>query len=137
MKSYLAIFLAASTFVGGATAAAAGGGAKADNRAEGAASTTVGSTAEGGQLTLTDAQKRTLWQRIGEDAEEQNKPDNFLGTVGEVVPSGLVTMEMPQQVKDELPIVSTYRYAVIDDDKIVLVDPATNRVAGVVRERDK
>lgn len=134
MKSYLAIFLAASTFVGGATAAAAGGGAKADNRAEGAASTTVGSTAEGGQLTLTDAQKRTLWQRIGEDAEEQDKPASFIGNVGEIVPNGFATKEMPQQVTDEVPVVRNYRYAVIDDDKIVLVNPSTNRVAGVVRE---
>ena len=136
MKHYLAIFLAAGTLVGGATAAAAGGD-KPGNRAEGASSSTVGSTAPAGQLSLTEAQQRTLWQRIGEDAEEQNKPDNFLGNVGELVPNGLVTIEMPQQVKDELPIVSRYRYAVIDDDKIVLVDPATNRVAGVVRERDK
>lgn len=134
MKSYLAIFLAASTFVGGATAAAAGGGTKADNRAEGAASTTVGSTAEGGQLTLTDAQKRTLWQRIGEDAEEQDKPASFIGNVGEIVPNGFATKEMPQHVTDEVPVVRNYRYAVIDDDKIVLVNPSTNRVAGVVRE---
>jgi hypothetical protein len=133
MKKYLSTFLAGTMLVGGATAAAAGGMSTSENRADNASQTTVGSTQKGGQLTLTEAQKKKLWNDLS-NAGSQKPPASFMGQVGEVVPSDLSTKELPQQARQEVSVVQNYRYAMLED-RIVLVNPQTNRVAGVIREQ--
>ncbi|MGP9810612.1 DUF1236 domain-containing protein [Rhodopseudomonas sp. NSM] len=134
MKNYLSMVLAGSMLVGGATVAAADSMSKSENRADNMSQTTVGSTAKGGRLTLSDEQKRQLWSRISEGAREQDAPDGFKGKVGETVPSGIRIERLPQQAQQDVPIVRNYRYAMLDD-KIVLVNPNNDRVAGVIREQ--
>uniref|UniRef100_Q07IW7 DUF1236 domain-containing protein n=1 Tax=Rhodopseudomonas palustris (strain BisA53) TaxID=316055 RepID=Q07IW7_RHOP5 len=134
MKKYLSMFLAGTMLVSGATAAAAGGMSKSENRADNSSQTTVGSTQKGGQLTLTEAQKKKLWNDLSAKDSAQTPPPSFMGQVGEVVPSNFSTKELPQQAQQEVPIVQNYRYAMLDD-RIVLVNPQTNRVAGVIREQ--
>ena len=55
-------------------------------------------------------------------------------TVGTPVPRIVELYDMPDTITTEVPAVRPYRYTVFGED-VVLVDPMTRQVIGVIRER--
>ncbi|PZA09515.1 hypothetical protein DNX69_23515 [Rhodopseudomonas palustris] len=148
MKQHLSIILASALTFAGASAAFAGSmsqnnaatgmergdtsnAMKRNDRMEHA---TTGSTAPQGRLTLSDAQKQKLWGDLSSNAQRQTPPASFSGNVGEVVPNNVNTKPLPSQATNEVPVIRNYNYAMLND-RIVLVNPRTNKVAGVIRQQ--
>ncbi|KIZ35622.1 MULTISPECIES: DUF1236 domain-containing protein [Rhodopseudomonas] len=129
-QRYLPLALAASLMLSGVSTALAGSMSRADDSMSHA---TTGSAKASGKLTLSAAQNKTLWNDLSADASKQNAPASFLGNVGERVPSGLETQALPAKAASDVPMVKNYHYAMLQD-KIVLVNPKTKRVAGVIRQ---
>ncbi|MGX7744438.1 DUF1236 domain-containing protein [Rhodopseudomonas parapalustris] len=148
MKQHLSIILASALAFTGASAAFAGSMSQnnaATGMERGEASSpmkrndrmehaTTGSTAPQGKLALTDTQKQKLWSELSGSAQRQTPPASFVGNVGEAVPKGLDTRALPSQAASEVPVIRNYHYAMLSD-RIVLVNPRTNKVAGVIRQQ--
>lgn len=148
MKQHLSIVLATALAFSGASGAVAGtmsqnnastgtdrsDASNAMKRGDRMEHATTGSAAPHGRLTLSDSQKQKLWSDLSGSAQRQTPPANFIGKVGEVVPNDVRTRPLPSQAASEVPVIRNYHFAMLDD-RIVLVNPQTNKVAGIIRQQ--
>lgn len=82
-------------------------------------------------ITLSDTQQASLWNDVSKHASSQNAPDGFNAAIGEAMPSQLATKPLPRQARRDVPEVRPYRYA-MTEDKLLIVNPADHKIAGVV-----
>jgi hypothetical protein len=82
-------------------------------------------------LTLSDAQRASLWNDVGSHASNQTTPQGFSASVGEAVPSQLSIRPLPRQARRDVPEVRPYRYA-MTADKVLIVNPSDHKIADVV-----
>jgi hypothetical protein len=139
MKQHLSIALATALAFTGASGAFAGtmsqnSSSNSMNHSDRMEHATTGSTAPQGKLTLSDSQRKQLWGDLSASAEKQTPPASFIGNVGEAVPSGINTQPLPSQAASDVPTAKNYHYAMLQN-RIVLVNPRTNKVAGVIRQQ--
>jgi hypothetical protein len=122
MNKTLSTALALTLALSGITAAsAASHGSNRANRTTGASDT----------LTLSDAQRASLWNDVGSHASNQTAPQGFNANVGEALPSQLSTRPLPRQARRDVPEVGPYRYA-MTADKVLIVNPSDHKIADVV-----
>jgi hypothetical protein len=81
-------------------------------------------------FTLDDAQKRIIRRDIRIDNARKADVDV---DEGQVVPSTVLMEPLPSTIVEEIPAVRPYRYFV-DEDRIILVDPATREVVGIIAD---
>ena len=141
MKHHLSIALAAALAMSGASGAFAGNMSNTNasnsgmnNSMSRSEHATTGKAMPTGKLTLSNAQKKQLWSAIDTSATPQTAPSGFSAKVGQTVPSGVQTQPLPEQATNDVPVVKNYNYAMLQN-RIVLVNPRTNKVAGVIDQQ--
>ena len=87
-------------------------------------------------ITLTSDQKKTVYQQLGMDATAQEAPSGFQASVGATLPSDITLEEVPNDVSSKVPTVANYRFAKLEDDRLLIVDPNDRRVVSIIEEED-
>ena len=85
-------------------------------------------------ITLTETQKQTLYQQLAMDAESQDAPAGFTASVGATLPSDLSLEEVPNDVSTKVPSVANYRFAKLEDERLLIVDPNDRRVVSIIEQ---
>jgi len=133
MKKSASLALAAALALSGVTAANArnhmyNNSYNSSNKTTGMSNKTTGAS---DTLTLTDAQRQSIWNDVSKQATNQNPPANFNAAVGAQMPSGLRTYALPHQAARDVPSLKPYRYA-MTQDKLLIVNPSDHKIADVV-----
>jgi hypothetical protein len=85
-------------------------------------------------LDLTTQQKQQIAQAVASQPSEQ-APANFQPSVGQKVPSSLTLKSFPSSAESELPAsLQGDQYAKLGNNKIIIVDPSSREVVGVVNQ---
>ena len=82
---------------------------------------------------LTAAQKAAIFSSVTLDKSKAKASEDFKVLVGEQVPPTVTLHPLPAGALAEVPAARPYRYTLIADDQVVLVDPATMRVVDVIK----
>jgi hypothetical protein len=96
-------------------------------------------TAQGKQFTddprlnLTSDQERTIYQETN-SAQKQSAPTNMPMIVGGMVPKSMKLQDIPQDVKQQVGGLKDYKFAKLQDEKVLLVDPTNRVVVGIISE---
>jgi hypothetical protein len=88
------------------------------------------------KITLTNEQKRMVFQQLAMDAKVQDAPAGFQASVGATLPSGIQLEEVPNDVSTEVPTVANYRFAKVEEDQLLIVDPNDRRVVSVIEQQE-
>ncbi len=86
----------------------------------------------GEAVELTPAQRTVIYRYVTLEPRIVPAPEVPL-VLGAPVLGAPDLRDLPQAVVEEVPAVRPYRYAVVEG-QVVLVDPMTNRVIGIIRE---
>ena len=84
---------------------------------------------------LSSAQKRMIYQSIVNDAG-QSLPPKTKTSVGTQLPPDLSLSEIPSAAAEQVPAVASLEYVKLGDGKVLLVDPATRRVAFAITKKE-
>jgi hypothetical protein len=84
------------------------------------------------KLSLTSTQEKTAWQDITKRARKEKAPAGFSTKVGAVVPQALMTYPVPMTTSSKVPALRRYQYALLKNDKLLIVNPRDNKVADVI-----
>jgi hypothetical protein len=88
------------------------------------------------KITLTNEQKRMVFQQLAMDARVQKAPASFQASVGATLPSDIQLEEVPNDVSTEVPTVANYRFAKVEADQLLIVDPNDRRVVSVIEQQE-
>jgi hypothetical protein len=88
------------------------------------------------KITLTNEQKRMVFQQLAMDAEVQDAPAGFQASVGATLPGDIQLEEVPNDVSTEVPTVANYRFAKVEEDQLLIVDPNDRRVVSVIEQKE-
>jgi Protein of unknown function (DUF1236) len=119
MKKSASLALAAVLALSGVSAATAR--SHMSNQTTGASDT----------LTLSDADRQSIWNDVSKHATNQSAPADFNAAVGSEVPSAINTYPLPRRAARDVPAVKPYRYA-MTQDKVLIVNPSDHKIADVV-----
>jgi hypothetical protein len=120
MKTQTSIALAAAVLLAGVSAASAA-------PLEGAKM----APAPHDTLTLSAAQRKTVWNDLYTGALNQKAPSGFTAKVGAVVPSSITTAAMTQKASGDVPALKPYKFAMLQK-KLVIVNPNDHKIADVI-----
>jgi hypothetical protein len=84
------------------------------------------------KLSLTSKQQATAWQDISKQATKEKAPAHFTAKIGTVVPSKLLTLPVPTTVSSKVPALRQYQYALLQNNRLLIVNPHDNKVADVI-----
>ena len=84
------------------------------------------------KLSLTGKQQAIAWQDISKQATKEKVPARFAATIGAVVPSALITLPVPTTTSSKVPSLRPYQYALLDSNKLLIVNPNDKKVAEVI-----
>jgi hypothetical protein len=84
------------------------------------------------QLSLTSSQEKTVWRDIAKHARKEKTPANFSIKVGTSVPSTLMTYPVPMKTSNKVPSLRRYQYALLENNKLLIVNPHDNKIADVI-----
>ena len=84
------------------------------------------------KLSLTSKQQATAWQDISKQAGKEKVPAGFTAKIGAVVPSKLLTLPVPTTVSSKVPALRRYQYALLQNNRLLIVNPHDNKVADVI-----
>jgi hypothetical protein len=85
------------------------------------------------KLSLTSTQEKTAWQDIAKkQARKEKAPASFSTKVGAVVPRALMTYPVPITTSSKVPALRRYQYALLENDKLLIVNPRDNKVADII-----
>jgi hypothetical protein len=76
------------------------------------------------------------WQDIAEHATKEKSPAGFTAKVGAVVPNTLMTYPVPISTSKKVPELRRYQYALLDSNRLLIVNPDDNKVADVVMKTE-
>jgi hypothetical protein len=82
---------------------------------------------------LTAAQKAAIFSSVTLDKSKAKASEDFKLSVGEQVPPTVELHPLPAGALAEVPTARPYRYTLVANDQVVLVDPATMRVVDVIK----
>jgi hypothetical protein len=83
-------------------------------------------------LSLTAKQRKAAWKDINTVAVKENKPAGFTATVGAAVPRSLSTYPVPVTAATKVPKLRPYQYAMLTNDKLLIINPNDKKVADVI-----
>jgi hypothetical protein len=84
------------------------------------------------KLSLTSTQEKTAWQDIAKQARKEKAPAGFSTKVGAVVPQALMTYPVPITTSSKVPALRRYQYALLENNKLLIVNPRDNKVADII-----
>jgi hypothetical protein len=84
------------------------------------------------KLSLTSTQEKTAWQDIAKQARKEKTPAGFSTKVGAVVPQALMTYPIPMTTSSKVPALRRYQYALLENNKLLIVNPHDKKVADVI-----
>jgi hypothetical protein len=85
-------------------------------------------------VVLSKQQQKDAWQDIKALATKQKAPAGFTATVGTVVPSKLDTHPVPVSTANKVPVLRPYQYAMLDSNKLLIVNPSDRKIADVITQ---
>lgn len=118
MKTRIAIAVAATALMAGATAIAPS-----------LASANPNSTAAA--ITLTNAQRETLWKDLNGHAVTVTPLPHFAAKAGAKVPSAVPLMGMPSKAAQAVPTLKSDDYTTANG-KLLIVNPTSRKIADVI-----
>lgn len=95
---------------------------------------TTGAAAPPG-IGLTADHKRTIYREIGHEPARP-VPDGSPVAIGAEIPDSLMLNEMPVSVKDRIGLLRDFKFAKLQDETIVIVDPAKRRIVDIVTKSE-
>lgn len=96
------------------------------------AQTPAQDAAVGPRITLTTAQRQTIYQSISSTQKNHAAPTGFRVSVGGTVPPGIALAPVPDTLTALMPQVGGFETAMIEK-QVVLVDPQNRQVAVVIK----
>lgn len=84
-----------------------------------------------GEVNLTSQQRETIMQDV-QSEKGQSAPAGFLPRIGAAAPRSLSMRQLPFTVATQVPIVKDLRYAKLDTNEVLLIDPKDRRVAKII-----
>lgn len=128
--------LAVALVSGSSLALAAQSNDKIKNTTQSVAAPVAPATPEGlstsDKVSLTSKQQSAAWRDITQQARKEEPPANFTAKVGAVVPSTLMTYPVPMTASDEVPSLRRYQYALLKNNKLLIINPNDEKVADVI-----
>ena len=91
--------------------------------------------AGGASKSSMDQSNKTGMQQSG-SAGTNEAPSGFQASVGATLPSDITLEEVPNDVSSKVPTVANYRFAKLEDDRLLIVDPNDRRVVSIIEEED-
>ena len=85
-------------------------------------------------LSLTAQQQKMAWQDISKQAAKVKAPTGFTAKVGMVVPSTIATKPVPVSTSNDVPALRRYDYALLDSNKLLIVNPSDKKVAEIITQ---
>jgi hypothetical protein len=85
-------------------------------------------------LTLTKAQKKTIWQDVSKTDTSMKKPAGFTAQLGKAVPSSVKLHPLPTSVTNQIAKVRPYEYALLDNQTLLIVNPMDKKVVDIIRQ---
>jgi hypothetical protein len=84
-------------------------------------------------LALTDEQKRTIYRTLARDGAQAGAGVRIFAEPSAVVPPDARLHEIPRDLAGQIPYIGDFKY-VVEQNKVVLVDPVNSDVAAVIQE---
>lgn len=129
MNESVRLALVAVTFFSGLSVAVAAGNSSTSKESM-AKSPSVSMLKD--KLSLTSKQQAAAWQDISKQATKEKAPARFAAKIGAVVPSALMTLPVPTTTSSKVPALRPYQYALLDSNKLLIVNPHDKKVAEVI-----
>lgn len=85
-------------------------------------------------LVLNPSEQKTAWQEISKFGINQPAPKGFTALVGDVVPGKLDVHPMPVSTANKLPILLPYEYALLDNNKLLIINPSDRKIADIITQ---
>jgi hypothetical protein len=86
------------------------------------------------KLSLNAQQQKTAWQDISSQATKEKAPSGFTASVGAALPNGLSTHPVPVSTANKVPALQQYQYALLDSNKLLIVNPNDKKIAEVISQ---
>jgi hypothetical protein len=86
------------------------------------------------ELSLPGEQQRTAFDAIRQQAMIEKAPAWFTAKVGAVVPNTIATHPIPVSAANDVPKLWPYSYALLDRNRLLIVNPNDNEIVAVIRE---
>jgi hypothetical protein len=86
-------------------------------------------------INLTAAQKQTVYQSIRKTQKNNAAPIGFRATIGAIVPAAITLTPVPETLADLMPETKGLETGLVEGE-VVLVDPKSKQVVGVVVDPD-
>jgi hypothetical protein len=86
-------------------------------------------------IGLTAAHKQIIFDHVATE-QTQTVPKDTELYVGSTMPDSLVLNAMPIATKDQIGVLKDYKFVKTADDKVLLVDPATRQIVGIITKQD-
>jgi hypothetical protein len=82
-------------------------------------------------LSLTPAQRLTVWKDIKRHGIIQNAPSNFTAAVGATLPASIIPHMLPAEAPAHVPSLKPYDYALLRN-KLLIVNPENRKIVQVI-----
>lgn len=102
-----------------------------DNVTNGAAAETANRAIDKKGLGLSPEQGQLI-AKSTESEKHQAAPDPL--SIGVPVPDAMMLAELPVELKDRIGLLRDFKFARIDNDAVILVDPTSRVVVEVIRK---
>ena len=79
-------------------------------------------------------QQKDAWRDIKALATKEKAPAGFTAMVGAVVPSKLDTHPVPVSTANKVPVLRPYQYAMLDTNKLLIVNPSDHKIADIITQ---
>jgi hypothetical protein len=127
MKSPSRIVIATAILLSGVSLATAAGMSKSTGTSSSMAKPVD-------QLSLSSPQQKTAWQDISGQAVKETAPARFTASIGQKVPNQLALHPVPINAAEKVPALKPYSYALLDSNKLLIVNPSDRKVAEVITQ---
>ena len=128
MKNRIRLAVAAVALLSGVSVAVAAGSSMSKENTAKSASTSMLKD----KLSLTSKQQTTAWQDISKQATKEKAPARFEAKIGAAVPSAVMTYPVPTTVSSRVPVLRGYQYALLQNNRLLIVNPHDKKVADVI-----
>lgn len=86
------------------------------------------------RLSLTGMERKTAWKDISSQAAKEKAPSGFTAKVGAVLPGSIATQPVPVSTANKVPDLRPYQYALLDSNKLLIVNPSDKKVVKVISQ---
>ena len=85
-------------------------------------------------LMLSSTQQKTAWNDLSAQATKQKTRSSFVARVGEALPAHITTHSVPAAVTKQIPELKSYQYALLNNNRLLIVNPSDKKIAEVITQ---